>query len=106
MTYCKDPSKYSMSTFAKTPQNTVNRRKQRGVYDYDTIHGILNAVPLLHVSFNTLDGGNPWPVVLPMLGFVGLFGDDGEEGGGMDLYLHGYVSSRLMRCEFSSSSLV
>jgi len=87
------------SEYPKALRNTVVRKKPRAHYDHQTIHAIINASPLLHVSFNTPDPEDPFTAVLPMLGFVGSFGDgNGEEGEGEeDLYLHGYVSSRFMR---------
>jgi hypothetical protein len=45
----------------------------QGTYEYATIHGLVNACPVLHVSFN--DPEHPFPVVLPMLGCTGNFGD-------------------------------
>jgi hypothetical protein len=42
-----------------------------GCYDYATIHSLINACPILHVSF--VDPEHPFPVVLPMLGCTGNF---------------------------------
>jgi len=42
-----------------------------GTYDYATIHSLVNACPILHVSF--VDPEHPFPVVLPMLGCTGNY---------------------------------
>lgn len=66
-------------------------------YDVETIHSIVNSTPVLHVSF-VPDPNIPLPIVLPMIGQLGLYPSD-ESVGSMDwkCYLHGYVSSRLMK---------
>lgn len=70
--------------------------KDIGSHELETIHSILNASPILHVSFNT--DASPFPMILPMIGFVGSFDrPSADVGDVLDLYLHGYVSSRLMR---------
>lgn len=70
--------------------------KDTGSHELETIHSILNASPILHVSFNT--ESSPFPMILPMIGFVGSFDRPSADlGDVLDLYLHGYVSSRLMR---------
>lgn len=69
-----------------------------GKYDFETIHTIVNSVPVLHVSFPTPDESDPFPAVIPMLGFMGSFENQGASSSEpLDLYLHGYISSRLMR---------
>lgn len=69
-----------------------------GRYDYETIHSIVNAVPVLHVSFSTPDETDPFPATIPMLGFMGLFSNQtASTSEQLDLYIHGYISSRLMR---------
>jgi uncharacterized protein len=103
------------STYPKLPRNTVNRYKPRGIpfpfstpltllkplpgkYDFTTIHSIVNTVPVLHVSFPTPDPSDPFPAMIPMLGFMGSFETpEASLEGPLDLYLHGYISSRLMR---------
>jgi uncharacterized protein len=55
---------------------------------------------VLHVSFATPDHDHdPFPALLPMLGFMGSFEspDSTALNEPLDLYIHGYVSSRLMR---------
>ena len=57
----------------------------------------MNTVPVVHVSFATPDLEDPFPAVLPMIGFLASF--ENQSAGldeALDLYLHGYVSSRLM----------
>lgn len=76
---------------------------QQGKYDYKTIHTIVNTVPVLHVSFNTPDDEDPFPATLPMLGFMGSFCNPAAElSEELDLYIHGYISSRLMKLGASS----
>ncbi|KAG5927429.1 hypothetical protein E4U42_002264 [Claviceps africana] len=102
--------------FRKTLLNTVNRYRHRGVYDYETVHDIIDKTPILHISFSpsASGGGNGneneneyendtqswYPVILPMLGCTGDFDNRdnaASSGAPRDIYLHGYVSSRLMR---------
>src|SRR6266536_1098321 len=69
-----------------------------GKYDYQTIHAIVNTTPVLHVSFSTPDASDPFPATLPMLGFMGSHSNPtASVSEPLDLYLHGYISSRLMR---------
>ncbi|KAJ4135197.1 hypothetical protein NW768_004818 [Fusarium equiseti] len=81
--------------YPKDSVNTVKRYKVHGVYDVETIHRIVNSCPILHVSFNSPD--QPFPVVLPMIGQLGSFDRPSADlGDPLELYLHGYVSSRIM----------
>ncbi|KAK0664738.1 hypothetical protein DIS24_g298 [Lasiodiplodia hormozganensis] len=84
--------------YAQESYSKFNRHKERGTYDAETIHNIINTTSVLHVSFT--DPASPFPVVLPMIGQVGQFAEDTEP----HLYLHGYVSSRIMKVTSSSSS--
>ncbi|KAK5016062.1 hypothetical protein LTR16_003380, partial [Cryomyces antarcticus] len=64
-----------------------------------------NSSPVVHVSFppSREPDADPFPAILPMIGVMGSFESPGatlEEP--MDLYLHGYVSSRLMRLSASA----
>ncbi|EKD14656.1 uncharacterized protein L3040_000179 [Drepanopeziza brunnea f. sp. 'multigermtubi'] len=90
-------------TYAKLPRNTVNRYgKPRGRYDAEMINTIVNTSQVLHVSFPVPD--DPFPAMLPMLGFVGSYADASLTlSDPLDLYLHGYISSRLMRLGKSAS---
>ncbi len=64
-------------------------------YALRTIHGIVNEAQLLHVALQP--AGSPFPAVLPMLGTMASFErPSADEGDVLDLYLHGYVSSRLV----------
>jgi nitroimidazol reductase NimA-like FMN-containing flavoprotein (pyridoxamine 5'-phosphate oxidase superfamily) len=65
-------------------------------YDYQTIHAIVDESPVLHVSFNP-SSDDPFPTILPMIGYTGSFAAPSAPASGpLDVYLHGYVSSRLM----------
>ncbi|KXJ97081.1 hypothetical protein Micbo1qcDRAFT_155848 [Microdochium bolleyi] len=77
------------------PYSKVNRYDARATYSLETIHQIVNSCPILHVSFNA--PGSPFPTVLPMIGQMGSFArPSADTGDVLDLYLHGYVSSRIM----------
>ena len=75
--------------------NTVKRYNAHAVYALETIHKIVNTCPILHISFTSPT--QPFPVTLPMIGQMGSF-DRPSSGLGdpLEIYLHGYVSSRLM----------
>lgn len=74
--------------YAKTGVNRLGRLPKRGAYDFETVHGIIDSSPILHVAFN--DPEHAFPVVLPMLGCTGKFEEQsaglGEE---RDIYIHG-----------------
>lgn len=67
----------------KKARNTIQRIPKRGHYDAPTIHGILDAACIAHVSFADAAGQ---PFVIPM-----LYAREGD-----DLYLHGSIASRLL----------
>ncbi|KAF8852411.1 hypothetical protein BDZ45DRAFT_678387 [Acephala macrosclerotiorum] len=92
-------------TYPKLPRNTVNRYgKPRGKYDYKSIHKIVNTVQVLHVSFPA-PNSEPFPAMIPMLGFMASYTDQGAPlTEPLDLYLHGYISSRLMKLGSTSPS--
>ena len=73
-----------VTTFDATPRTTVRRLPDRGSYDVDLVHSILDEGLLAHVALNDEAHG---PVVLPMT-FARI--DD-------RLYLHGALSNRIMR---------
>ncbi|ROW00375.1 hypothetical protein VMCG_07261 [Cytospora schulzeri] len=79
-------------TYPKTAESAINRHKERGHYDVETIHSIINSTPVAHVSFIP-DPSDPKPVVLPMLARAGTFPGDDEPA----VYIHGYVSARMFR---------
>ncbi|KAH8816309.1 hypothetical protein F5884DRAFT_217453 [Xylogone sp. PMI_703] len=84
--------------YPKLARNTVVRRKPRGHYDYKTIHDIVNSCKAVQVSFNTPDKEDPFPAMLPMIGFMASYGNpEATTSDPLDLYIHGYISSRLMR---------
>jgi nitroimidazol reductase NimA-like FMN-containing flavoprotein (pyridoxamine 5'-phosphate oxidase superfamily) len=101
------------TTYPQKGFNNVNRYKHQGglpfiaivydmlnaiaTYDVETIHSIVNNTPVLHVSF-VPDPAVPVPIILPMIGEMGLYpGDEANGDPDWKCYLHGYVSSRLMR---------
>ncbi|KAH7241295.1 hypothetical protein BKA59DRAFT_202646 [Fusarium tricinctum] len=82
-------------TYPKDATNTVKRMSELGSYSLQTIHRIVNTSQILHVSFAT--PSEPFPVILPMIGQMGSFERPSASlGDPLDLYLHGYISSRLM----------
>jgi len=81
-------------TYPKSTANKVNRYNHQATYDTLTIHKIINETPVVHVSFVSKDG---LPVVLPMIGQLGSFDNPSASlSDPLDLYLHGYVSARIM----------
>ncbi|EGO53997.1 hypothetical protein NEUTE1DRAFT_124373 [Neurospora tetrasperma FGSC 2508] len=89
--------------YPKQPYSTVKRLNDRARYSLETIHGIINSSPFVNVAFQ--DSTSPFPAVLPMIGQMGSFSRPSADlGDVLDLYLHGYVSSRLMSLSRSSSS--
>ncbi|KAJ5596359.1 hypothetical protein N7450_002817 [Penicillium hetheringtonii] len=83
-------------TYPKRSSNTVNRYKHRATYDLGAIHTIINASPVLHVSFNP-GPDDPFPTIIPMIGQMGSFEyPSASINEPLECYLHGYVSSRIM----------
>ncbi|KAJ9151396.1 Flavin-nucleotide-binding protein [Pleurostoma richardsiae] len=84
---------YSLE-YPKEPFSTVKRLSNRADYALETIHGIINSCQILHVSYNVPD--SPFPVIIPMLGQMGSFARPSADlGDVLELYLHGYVSTRM-----------
>ncbi|KAJ5203756.1 Flavin-nucleotide-binding protein [Penicillium cinerascens] len=82
--------------YSPQARNTVHRHRERAKYDFKTVHSIVNASPILHVSFlPTHPDDDPFPTTLPMIGYMGSF--DGPSTGALDVYLHGHSASRVMR---------
>lgn len=72
-------------------------------YALKAIHGLINSSQLLNVSFNPPN--SPFPVILPMIGQMGSFDRPSADlGDPLDLYLHGYVSSRMFNTGRAASS--
>ncbi|KAH0491609.1 hypothetical protein TgHK011_003034 [Trichoderma gracile] len=91
--------------YPKTKTNTVRRKSDRATYALEAIHSLINSSPLLNVAFNTTPDDTPFPTILPMIGQMGSFDRPSADlGDPLDLYLHGYVSSRMMNLARSSSS--
>lgn len=57
--------------YTRDQRSTVIRLKERGRYDYQTIHDIIDRTQVLHVSFPP--GEDDFPVILPMIGCTGAF---------------------------------
>jgi len=72
-----------MATLTPTARTRVRRRAERGVYERETIHAILDEALVCHVGF-ALEGQ---PFVLPMA--YARVGDS--------LYVHGAAGSRMLR---------
>ncbi|KAI0200954.1 hypothetical protein F4808DRAFT_146891 [Astrocystis sublimbata] len=71
-------------------------------YALKTIHELVNTCPILHVSFNQPD--SPFPMMLPMIGQMGSFTRPSSDVGEvLELYLHGYVSSRIINLSRKSN---
>ncbi|KAI1102885.1 hypothetical protein F4804DRAFT_311694 [Jackrogersella minutella] len=89
--------------YPKQPYSKVNRYNSRATYALETIHQIVNTCPMLHVSFAVPD--SPFPTILPMIGQMGSFArPSADTGDVLELYLHGYVSSRLMNLSRKAES--
>ncbi|MCW5698757.1 MAG: pyridoxamine 5'-phosphate oxidase family protein [Rhodospirillales bacterium] len=72
-----------MDDYTKTPRTRLRRASQRGQYDRDTVHAILDAGALCHVGY-VIDGQ---PYVTPT-----LYWREGER-----VYWHGSAASRMVR---------
>ncbi|KAI4172994.1 MAG: hypothetical protein LQ348_006657 [Seirophora lacunosa] len=89
--------------WGKTKINTVNRYRNRGKYDYQTVNTIVDETPILHVSFAPSrtddDDSPPFPVILPMVGCTSSYPDPAlpDKSDSRILYLHGSATSRLIR---------
>ncbi|EKG18665.1 FMN-binding split barrel-related protein [Macrophomina phaseolina MS6] len=85
---------HGQTSYSQTPGTAFNRKKHRGTYDAETIHSIVNTSSVCHVGFQP-SADDPFPVVLPMIAQIAVYPPDSDEPPAC--YLHGYVSSRLMR---------
>ena len=72
-----------VSTYETTDRTRLRRHSERGTYDREVVHAILDEAVIAHVAVNTQRG----PMVLPMA-FARI--DD-------DLYLHGAAGNHLLR---------
>ncbi|MGH9842071.1 MAG: pyridoxamine 5'-phosphate oxidase family protein [Blastocatellia bacterium] len=72
-----------MERFTHTPQTTLKRLPERGVFDRETVYGILDEAFVCHVGF-AVDGQ---PFVIPTA--YGRVGDT--------VYIHGSAASRMQR---------
>lgn len=72
-------------------------------YSLQQIHQIINTSYFLNVSF--IDPSSPFPVSIPMIGQMASFArPSADVGDVLDLYLHGYVSSRLLNLSRNDSA--
>lgn len=87
-----------MSTYQLHPRATLGRYKARAKYDYQTIHSIIDACPMLHVSF-VPSPDDPFPTTLPLLGSLGSFNsqDSDFSSGPLDIYIHTHAQTRLVK---------
>ncbi|CAA7271369.1 unnamed protein product [Cyclocybe aegerita] len=92
--------------YEKTPRSTVNRLKQRAVYDQETIRSIIDTSPILHVSFLPVHpSDDPFPTILPMLGCFGAYtAPNAELQSAPAIYLHGHSASRFFKLPGNTSS--
>ena len=75
------------NSYPRSPRNRVKRRHDRGFYDHDTVHGLLDASMLCHVSY-VIDGQ---PYCTPT-----FFWREQSK-----LYWHGSSASRMLRNQAS-----
>jgi len=73
----------STASYSPTERTQVRRRSQRGVYDKEQVHAILDEGFICHVGF-VIDGQ---PFVIPT-----AYARSGEQ-----IYIHGSPASRMMR---------
>ena len=73
----------TITSYPLSSRNRVKRRHDRGFYDHDTVHGLLDASMLCHVSY-VIDGQ---PYCTPT-----FFWREGTT-----LYWHGSSASRMLR---------
>lgn len=71
-----------MTDYSKEKHNTVNRIRERGFYDEEAIHKIIDSSLICHVSF--IQGGRPF--VIPTI----------HARSDRTIYLHGAKASRLL----------
>ncbi len=76
-------SDVASATYPVTPRNRVKRKHERGHYDHETVHALLDAAALAHVSY-VIDGQ---PYCTPT-----LFWREGTR-----LHWHGSSASRMLR---------
>ncbi|GAB7351512.1 hypothetical protein MBLNU459_g2155t1 [Dothideomycetes sp. NU459] len=85
-----------MTSYTPDARSKAKRYAKRVDYDKQAVHAVVEATPLLHVSFNAPsdDGAFPqFPTILPMLGAVGAYDGSDESS----VYLHGSSAARLSR---------
>ena len=74
-------------------------------YDLVAIHTLINTSSVIHISFPPDPAEGPFPAVLPFIGQMGSYdrpSADIDEP--LDCYIHGYVTSRVMKLARASVS--
>jgi hypothetical protein len=87
-------------SYDQRPQNSVRRHRERAAYDYATVHAIVGASAVLHVSFvPPTPPASAFPTTLPMIGAACSFAQPAADPAAqpLDIYVHGHAASRLMR---------
>ena len=80
----------------------MTHKRTTASYSLQQIHQIINTTHFLNVSF--VDPDSPYPVSIPMIGHMGSFDrPSADTGDVLDLYLHGYISSRLLNTSRSNT---
>ncbi|KAG9821439.1 hypothetical protein KCU77_g16308, partial [Aureobasidium melanogenum] len=83
--------------YPQDEKSKAKRYAKRVTYDKDAVRKIVDAAPILHVSFNapsTEDAEPQFPTILPMLGAMSSGTFTGDE---QVIYLHGSSAARLFR---------
>ncbi|OBW66605.1 MAG: Isocitrate dehydrogenase [NADP] [Aureobasidium pullulans] len=83
--------------YPKDQRSKAGRYAKRVTYDKDAVRKIVDAAPILHVSFNapmseSMDA--QFPTILPMLGAMASSAEDDQV-----VYLHGSSAARLFRLD-------
>jgi len=81
-----------MNALPPSPRTTVRRKPERGHYDAETIHAIIDAAFLCHIAFSDAQGTHCLPIACWR---------DGDF-----LYIHGAKSSRLIEVLQASEAAV
>ncbi|TFK69169.1 hypothetical protein BDN72DRAFT_623134 [Pluteus cervinus] len=87
-----------MSAYPSHPRATIGRYRNRGAYDFQAIHSVVNAAPVLHLSFIPSET-DPFPTIIPLLGQMGSFANPDADPSSepLDLYIHTHASTRLVK---------
>ena len=85
------------------PCHALNTLFDEAVYDYGTVHGIVNTASVVHVSFlppspsGTYDDPQErMPIILPMIGKIGVYPEGSDDTPAC--YLHGKSAMHPSAC--------